>query len=370
MRMKAAVCRKPKVPVKIEEVELAAPKEKELLVKTMFTGFCHSDYSLFVGAAPFALPAIPGHEAAGIVVDIGPGVTSVQKGDHVVTSWQVSCGKCKMCVSGRTYLCRTYMGHFIAGTLLDGTSRLKDMNGEVLWHQSFVSGFAEYMVVPEDAAIKMSKDLPLDQACLLGCCVPTGFGAVYNTAQVKPGDSVAIWGIGGVGLNTVQGASLRGANPIIAVDLEGSREAIAREFGATHFIDSSKEDPVPKVQELTEGGADFVFEVTGDPGAIEQVYWALGVGGKHIQIGIAPVKEMVSLQVTFTPAHHRDMIGSLYGDINARHHVSMLADMVRKGKYISLSKLITRKFALEEINDVCSAMASRQVTGRWVCAFD
>jgi S-(hydroxymethyl)glutathione dehydrogenase/alcohol dehydrogenase len=370
MKMKAAVCREPNVPVTIEEVELDPPKDRELLVKTMFTGFCHSDYSLIKGFSPFIIPTVVGHEAAGVVVGVGPGVTSVQEGDHVVTTWQVSCGKCKLCVSGRTNLCRTYMNNFIAGTLTDGTSRLKDSRGQVLWHQAYVSGFAEYMVVPEEAAIKVSKDLPLDQACLLGCCVPTGFGAVYNTAQVKPGDSVAVWGVGGVGLNVLQGAKLQSANPVIAVDLEGGKEAMAREFGATHFIDASKEDPVPRVQELTDGGADFIFEVTGDPGAIRQVYWAMGAGGKQVQIGVAPVQEAVSLPIAFTPAQQRDIIGSLYGGVNAPRYVPILADMVLTGKYIDLNRLITKKFRIEEINDVCEAMARREILGRWVCRFD
>lgn len=369
MKMKAVVCRKPNVMPQIEEVRLAPPKGKELLVKTMFTGFCHSDFSLVMGAAPFALPTVIGHEAAGVVIDVGEGVSSIKKGDHVIASWQVSCGKCKMCISGRTFLCRTYMPNFIAGTLLDGTSRLTDSDGKTLWHQGYVSGFAEYMVVPEDAAINVRKDLALDQACLLGCCVPTGFGAVYNTAQLKPGDSVAVWGVGGVGLNVIQGAKLRGAFPIIAVDLEGNKESIAREFGATHFINSSIEDPVPKVQEITGGGADYIFEVSGDSGAIRQVYWALGIGGKHIQIGVAPVHEMVPLQLSFTPAQHRDLIGSIYGDINAKLHVPMLADMVAEGRYIDLKKLITRKFRVEDINNVIDAMAKRQIMGRWVCDF-
>ena len=369
MKMKAAVNRAVGGPMTIEEVELAPPKANEVLIKTSYTGWCKSDYVVVSGRVPMPLPVVVGHEASGIIVDVGPEVTAVQKGDHVTASWAASCGKCKMCVTGREYLCLTYTPFIGKGTLLDGTSRLTDAQGKTLHHDFFVSGFAEYMVIPETNAIKLRKDLPLDQACFLGCCMPTGFGAVYNSAQVKPGNSVAVWGAGGVGLNVIQGAKVRSANPIIAVDLEGSKEAIAREMGATHFINSSKEDPVPKIQELTGGGADFVFEVTGEGGAIAQMYWAMGVDGKHIQIGVHAHDEMVPMNFTFTPAGHRHMIGCLYGDVNVHQDIPVMADMVMDGKY-NLSKLISRKFKLEQINEAYAATAKRQIIGRWVCAFD
>jgi Zn-dependent alcohol dehydrogenase len=176
--------------------------------------------------------------------------------------------------------------------------------------------------------------------------------------------------MGGIGLNVVQGAKLRGATPIIAVDLEGSKEAIAREFGATHFINSSKEDPVPKVQELTNGGADFVFEAAGEIGSIAQVYWAMGIGGKQIQIGIHSMHDTVPLSLSFTPPHNRDIIGTLYGGVHTHQDLPKIADMIMDGTYINLNKLITKKFKLEQINDVYGAMTKRQIIGRWVCAFD
>ncbi len=259
MKMKAAVLREFGKPVTIEEVHLAPPKEKEVLVRTAFTGFCQSDLHFLRGRVNFGLPGVIGHEAAGVVEEIGPGVTSVRKGDHVVTTWLVPCGTCPECVNGQAYICRKSVEIFHLGLLPDGTSRLTDSKGRQLGHQTFVSGFAEYMVVPEAGAVKVSDDLPLDQACFLGCCLPTGFGAVYNGAGVKPGESVAIWGMGGVGLNVVRGAKLRSAYPIIGIDLEGHKEAIAREFGVTHFINSSKEDPVPIVKELTGGGAKYTW---------------------------------------------------------------------------------------------------------------
>jgi Zn-dependent alcohol dehydrogenase len=282
MKMKAAVAREFNKPVIIEEVELAPPKEKEVLVKTAYCGFCHSDLSTLNGTIAFPLPMVIGHEASGVVLDVGPGVNSLKKGDHVVGTWQIACGHCPECTNGWGNNCRTSMAAVSEGMLLDMTSRLTDSKGNRLNHSCYISGFAEYMVIPEESAIKIRDDMPLEQACFLGCCIPTGFGAVINVAHVKPGQSVAIWGMGGVGLNVVQGAKLRGAYPIIGVDLEGSKEAIAREFGVTHFINSSKEDPVPIIKELTNGGSHFCFEAIGDSGAGVQAYWSLRLRGKFI----------------------------------------------------------------------------------------
>jgi S-(hydroxymethyl)glutathione dehydrogenase/alcohol dehydrogenase len=366
MKIKAAVLREYNEPISIEEIELAPPKEKEVLVKTAYTGFCHSDYSFIIGAFKFPIPLVLGHEASGVVEDVGPGVTSVKKGDHVVAAWMCPCGHCPECVSGRGHICRKSHEHHSAGTLLDGTSRLTDAKGNRLNHQTLVSGFAEYMVIPEIGTIKIRDDMPLDQACFLSCCVPTGFGAVYNVAGVKPGDSVAIWGMGGVGLNVVRGAKLRSAYPIIGVDLEGSKEAIAREFGATHFINNSKEDPVPIIQELTGGGARYCFEAIGDPGAITQAVWALSLGGQLTQIGITPEVEMTGLPLAYFPPHCKSVVGTLYGNIRTHEDIPTFADMAMKGDII-LDKLISKKFKVEEINQVVETMRKRQIIGRWVC---
>ncbi len=366
MKMKAAVLREFGKPVTIEEVHLAPPKEKEVLVRTAFTGFCQSDLHFLRGRVNFGLPGVIGHEAAGVVEEIGPGVTSVRKGDHVVTTWLVPCGTCPECVNGQAYICRKSVEIFHLGLLPDGTSRLTDSKGRQLGHQTFVSGFAEYMVVPEAGAVKVSDDLPLDQACFLGCCLPTGFGAVYNGAGVKPGESVAIWGMGGVGLNVVRGAKLRSAYPIIGIDLEGHKEAIAREFGVTHFINSSKEDPVPVVKELTGGGAKYTFEVIGDPGAVLQACWAIALGGKHIQIGICPPTEMTPIPLTFLTAHCNSIVGTQYGMIQTHRDIPTFAAMALRGELL-LDKLVTKKFKVEDINDVAEAMKQRQILGRWVC---
>jgi S-(hydroxymethyl)glutathione dehydrogenase/alcohol dehydrogenase len=370
MKMKAAVCREYNQPLRIEEVELAPPKDHEVLVKTMYTGFCHTDWTAITGGLGFPIPLVIGHEAAGIVQEVGPGVTSVKPGDHVVATWMVACGKCDMCTSGRGHICSTSHAKHPTGGLWDGTSRLTDAKGDRLNHQTFVAGFAEYMVLPEEGAIKMREDFPLDQACFIGCCVPTGFGAVFNVAHVKPGSSVAVWGMGGVGLNVVQSAKLAQARQIIGIDIEGSKQAIAEEFGVTHFIDSSKEDPVPIVQQLTGGGADYCFEVIGDPGAILQAYWGLGIGGTLVMVGIPPADTMTSLPLTFTPPHNKNILGTLYGNVRTHHDLPKLVDMIMEGRYISLDHLITKRFRLEQINDVFDAMTRHEIVGRWVCEYD
>ena len=370
MKIKSAVLRDPKKPLSIEELELDPPKEREVLVKNAFTGFCHSDLSMMNGSITMDLPHAIGHEAAGVVEAVGPGVTKLEKGDHVVPTWMIPCGKCPACLRGRGNICSGTIEYFVSGMLLDGTSRLRDKNGKMVRHNSFVSGFSSHSVVPEDGAIPISKKLPLDQACFMGCCVPTGWGAVNNTADVQAGQSVAVYGAGGVGLNVIRSAALRFANPIIVVDLEPSKEGIAREFGATHFINSSKEDPVPKIQELTGGGgAEVVFEVTGDPGAMVQCLWSTAVGGKVISVGVAPMDQTANLPTAFLPFHEKSILGCLYGSISTHLDIPKLVDLALEG-HLMTEKLITNKFRVEEINDVGQALTRREIQGRWVCEWD
>ncbi|MBI5604091.1 MAG: Zn-dependent alcohol dehydrogenase [Deltaproteobacteria bacterium] len=380
MKIKSAVLREPNKPLTIEELELAPPKEKEVLVKSAFTGFCHSDLHLMLGEIPIALPLAIGHEMAGIVEDIGPGVTKVKKGDHVVGTWMIPCGKCPQCLRGMGNICSGNFGAFLGGVLLDGTSRLTDKNGEMVRHGNFVSGFSDYTVMPEDGAIAIPKEFPLDQACFMGCCVPTGWGSVFNTAQIKPGDSVVIYGLGGVGLNILRAAVMRHANPIIAVDLEGSKKDLALDFGATHFIDNSKDDPVPIILTMTGGvqmedgnwmggGVDVAFEAIGDPGAIIQAYWSTGIGGKLVIPGITPFDQTTNLPLMLLPLHQKSILGNLYGSISTQVDIPRLINMAMK-EDLKLDKLISKKFKVEQINDVADAMVKRQINGRWVCAWD
>jgi S-(hydroxymethyl)glutathione dehydrogenase/alcohol dehydrogenase len=369
MKIKAAICRERNTPISVEEVELAPPKDDEVLVRTAYTGFCHTDWSVVTGALEFPLPLVLGHEAAGIVEEVGAAVTRLKKGDHVVATWMIPCGTCAMCTSGRGHICTTSHTLHGSGGLLDGTSRLTDADGNTLHHQIFVSGFAEYMVLPEMGAVKVIDDFPLDQAAVVSCCVPTGFGAVENVGKVRPGSSVAIWGMGGVGLNVVAAAKFRRAYPIIGVDLEGRKEKIAREMGVTHFVDSSKEDPVPFVQEVTGGGAETCFDVTGDAGAAVQAYWALAIGGTLVMVGIPPVGSLTSLPLTYTPPQNRNILGTLYGNIRTHHDLPMLMNMIQKREYYDLDTLVTGRFKLDDIQDVHDAMTRREIDGRWVCEF-
>lgn len=371
MKTKAAVTRMWNEPMTIEELELEGPKEQEVLVKVAHTGFCHSDLSGWKGIYGFdVLPVVLGHETAGIVQEVGPGVTHVKPGDHVVSCWQAPCGRCENCVSGNTHICENLLPTLGSGKLLDGTARFRDTDGSEINHALYVSGFSEYIVSPASASVKIPDELPLDQACLLGCAVGTGWGAVHRSARVQAGEAVAIWGMGGIGLNIVQGARLAGANPIIAVDLEGSKEEIARSMGATHFINSSENDPVPIIRgELTGGrGVHFVFEAIGDPGAYLQSFFTLRTGGRLMAVGVPSCRDMVSFPLFMAPFQANKIEGVLFGSLRHQIDIPRLADMALRGD-LRLDKLVTKHCKLEEINDVVDAMEKRQIVGRWVFDF-
>jgi len=369
MKIKGAVLREINKPYSIEELELAPPKEKEALVRYVYTGYCHSDLSNLLGHVEMALPLVAGHEAAGIVEEVGPGCTKLKKGDHVVATWMVPCGECPQCIRGMGNLCSGTFNHFIEGMLLDGTSRITDKNGQMVRHGNFVSGFSNYTVAPENGLIPVSKDFPLEYACLMGCCIPTGWGAVTNSANIKAGDKVVVYGLGGVGLNILRASVLRHANPIIAVDIEASKEDLAKEFGATHFICNKDEDPVPEIQEITGGGADVAFEAIGDPGAIVQAYWSVGLSGKVVIAGITPHDQTTNIPLQTLPFQQKSIIGTLYGMSSTHVDIPRLTKMLMTHD-LKLDKLVTNKFKLEDINDVAEKMLKRQIRGRWVCAWD
>lgn len=369
MKITGAVLREPNKGYSIEELELDPPKEKEALIKYLYTGYCHSDLHNLLGEIYMALPLVAGHECAGVVEEVGPGCTKIKKGDHVVGTWMVPCGECPQCRRGMGNICSGNFKNFVEGMLLDGTSRIKDKNGNMVRHGNFVSGFSNYSVVPEGGLIPVPKEFPLEYACLMGCCIPTGWGTVTNAANVQPGQSVAIWGLGGVGLNALRACVLRHANPIIAVDLEEDREDLAKEFGATHFICNSKEDPVQKIQDITGGGADFAFEAIGDPGAIIQAYWSIGPGGKVVIMGITPADQTTNLPLQVLPFGNKSIIGTLYGMISTHVDIPKLIHMAMTHD-LKLDKLVTDKFKLEDINEVAEKMHKRQIRGRWVCEFD
>ncbi len=296
-----------------------------------------------------------GHEAAGIVEEIGPEVTRLKKGDHVVGSWMAPCGECTMCLRGWGHLCTGTAGYFGEGMMFDGTSRIKDKNGKMVRHGFFVSGFSSYSIVPEVSAIPIRRDFPLKYACLMACCIPCGWGAVVNTAGVKPGDSVAIFGLGGVGLSTLRASALRHANPIITVDIEEDKGAFAMEFGATHFICNKNDDPVSLIHEITGGGVKYAFDAVGEPDAIIQAWWSLALRGKLIVLGITPYNQNNQFAFILMPVHEKSIVGSLYGSILAPADIPRLVDLATNND-MKLDRLITNEFKLEDINDVADKL--------------
>ena len=380
MKIKGVVLREANKPYTIEEMELEPPKAHEVLIRYIYAGYCHSDLHLQLGEIPIAMPLAAGHEGAGVVEEVGPGVTTVKKGDHVGVTWMIPCGVCPQCRRGMGNVCSGNFGNFLQGLLLDGTSRIKDKKGEMIRHGNFVSCFSTHSVVPETGVIPMPKEFPLQFAALMGCCVPTGWGTVNNTAKVQPGDPVAVWGLGGVGLNVLRACVMQHAYPVIAVDLEESKESLAKEFGATHFICNSKEDPVPKILQLTGGvqmpdgmwmggGVAYAFEAIGDPGAIIQAWWSTSIGGRVIVPGITPFDQTTNIPLMLLPLHQKAIMGNLYGSISTHIDIPRLVNLAMK-EDLKLDKLVTNTFKMEQINDVAEKMHKRQIMGRWVMAFD
>ena len=368
MKIKAAVLREFKKPLKIEELELADPKEKEVLVKVLACGICHSDVHIVVDEVPAPLPIILGHEMFGEVEKVGPKVTRIKPGDRVIGTWMVHCGECFQCLNGRPNLCEKYQPKVASGKLLDDTSRLTDKQGNMVNHGLFVTGWSTHTVIPESGAIPIPPHikLPPEHLCQLGCSVPTGWGVVANVANAKVGTSIAIYGCGAIGLNAIRSAALRQATPIIAIDLEESKKDLAMEMGATHFINSSKEDPVPRIQDLTGGaGVEYAIEAIGDPGAIIQAWWSIRMGGSVIIPGLTPVQETTNLPLLLLPLHGKKIIGTLYGEVKLAEDIPRLMELMATGA-LKTDKLITRKMKLEDINEAVQAMLERKIKGRWV----
>jgi len=372
MKIKAAVLRQYNVPMEIEELELAPPREHEVQVKMLACGFCHSDLSVWRGYIPQDVPMVPGHEACAVVEKIGPGVTTVKPGDRVIGCWMVPCGHCYQCRRGHPNLCDTSKVFFQNGNLLDGTSRLTDKHGKRIGLGSFVAGFATHSVMPEIGAIRVPDHikLPPEQLSQLGCSIATGWGSIVNVAQAREGNSVGVWGCGGIGLNAIRFASLRNCNPIVAIDLEPSKRNIAVEFGATHFIDSSKEDPIPLIKDLTGGeGLEFAIEATGDPGAQVQAWYGIRSNGMLVAIGITPIDSVTKLPMFYAPLHAKTIRGTLYGETHPTEDLPKLMEIMNTG-LLKTDKLVTRLIRLEDIGKAQEAIEARKVIGRWVIKYD
>jgi S-(hydroxymethyl)glutathione dehydrogenase/alcohol dehydrogenase len=357
MRVSAAVLYDVKKPVVIEDVELLEPGPHEVQVRWAANGVCHSDYHVITGDAPHPLPVVLGHEAAGVVEKVGPGVETVAPGDHVCSSYIPSCGKCSFCIGGQPTMCalRDKPRWF----MLDGTPRFRK-DGRGLHHYLQVAGYATHSVLPEESVIPIRKDAPLDVVCLVSCGVLAGAGPVFNRAKVQPGSTVAVFGCGGVGLNTIQAARLVGAGKIIAVDVMKQKLAWAEEFGATHFVDASQEDPVARVHALAgRGGVDYAFELVGMQKTMEQALLSTHRRGTCVVVGVAPAGTRLSVDPSLL-LQQRVLTGSSFGGGHQRTDVPMLIDLYMSGKY-KLDELISRRLPLSELNRAFDLMLQGEV---------
>ncbi|HBY99137.1 MAG: Zn-dependent alcohol dehydrogenase [Ardenticatenaceae bacterium] len=366
--MRAAVFYEPNTPFIIEDIELDPPGPGEALVKIAVSGVCHSDYHLVTGSTQHPLPVVAGHEGAGVVEAVGPGVTRVRPGDHVVLSWVPTCGECFYCQHGLPAQCEATIAPLWAGTLLDGTTRLSK-NGQTIYHFSGLGTFAEYAVVPQLSCVPIRRDVPLTVAALVGCAVTTGIGAALNTAQIRPGSSVVVFGCGGVGLNIIQGAALAGATTIIAVDVVPAKMDLARQFGATHMVNSREVDAQRAIEELTAGrGADYALEASGVPAVQRLAYDAIRRGGTVTYVGIGPHDAVVPLPAGRLPREDKTLKGSYYGGANPQRDMPMILDLYAAGR-LKLDELISRRYPLAAINEAFAAMLSGEVA-RGVIIFD
>ena len=351
MDIRAAVAHKAGAPLTIETVQLQGPKTGEVLVEIKATGICHTDEFTRSGSDPEGLfPAILGHEGAGVVVDVGPGVGSVKKGDHVIPLYTPECRQCEYCLSGKTNLCQAIRTTQGQGVMPDGSSRFS-LGGKKLFHYMGTSTFANYTVVPEIALAKIREDAPFDKVCYIGCGVTTGIGAVINTARVEPGANVVVFGLGGIGLNVVQGARLAGANMIVGVDLNPARKALAEKFGMTHFVNPKEagKDLVAHLVNLTKGGADYSFECIGNVDVMRQALECCHKGwGVSVIIGVAGAGQEIKTR-PFQLVTGRVWKGTAFGGAKGRRDVPKIVDWYMEGK-INIDDLITHKLKLADIN--------------------
>ncbi|HVJ54058.1 MAG TPA: Zn-dependent alcohol dehydrogenase [Aliidongia sp.] len=342
--MKAAVLHAVNEPMTIEDVEIAKPGPREVLIRTAVAGICHSDLHFAEGSYPHPMPCVLGHESAGVVEAVGSDVTYVKPGDHVVTCLSVFCGHCEQCVTGHPSLCNTP-----DVKLPPGVARRLSWKGDVMHQFLNLSSFAEQMVVHEHALVKIRPDMPLDRAALMGCGVLTGVGAVFHTAQVEPGTDVAVIGCGGVGLAAINGAAIAGANRIIAIDTLPAKLELAKKLGATDVINAKEVDPVKQVRELTGGGVRYSFECLGAKLTAEQSFAMLGRGGAATVVGMIPVGVKIELRGSDFLAE-RKIQGSLMGSNRFRVDMPRLIDFYLRGQ-LQLDHLISGHIALKDIND-------------------
>ncbi|MGB5290449.1 MAG: S-(hydroxymethyl)glutathione dehydrogenase/class III alcohol dehydrogenase [Lysobacterales bacterium] len=357
MKSRAAVAIKAGQPLEITEIDVQGPKAGEVLVRMVATGVCHTDAFTLSGEDPEGIfPSVLGHEGGGVVEEVGAGVTSVKPGDHVIPLYTPECGKCSFCTSGKTNLCQAIRLTQGKGLMPDGTSRFS-MNGETLYHYMGTSTFSEYSVMPEISVAKINKQAPLDKVCLLGCGITTGIGAVLNTAKVEPGASVAVFGLGGIGLSVVQGAVMAGASRIMAVDLNEDKFEMARMLGATDFVNPSKYDkPIQDViVDLTDGGVDYSFECIGNTNVMRAALECCHKGwGESVIIGVAGAGQEISTR-PFQLVTGRVWRGTAFGGVRGRSELPGYVDNYMAGK-INIDDMVTHTMGLEDINKAFDLM--------------
>ena len=357
MKVKAAVARSAGKPLSIETVDLDGPRAGEVLVEIKATGVCHTDAYTLSGADPEGLfPAILGHEGAGIVAEVGAGVTSVKVGDRVIPLYTPECRNCEYCLSGKTNLCQAIRVTQGQGVMPDGTSRFS-IDGQKLYHYMGTSTFANYTVLPEIAVAKIREDAPFDKVCLIGCGVTTGIGAVINTAKVEPGSNVVVFGLGGVGLNVIQAARMVGANMIVGVDLNPNKREMAQKFGMTHFVNPREVegDLVPYLVDLTKGGADYSFECIGNINVMRQALECCHKGwGVSVIVGVAGAGQEISTR-PFQLVTGRVWKGTAFGGAKGRTDVPKIVDWYMDGK-IDIDSLVTQVMPIDKINEAFDLM--------------
>jgi S-(hydroxymethyl)glutathione dehydrogenase / alcohol dehydrogenase len=349
MKVKAAVAFAAGKPLEIHSVDLDGPQAGEVLVEIKASGVCHTDEFTRSGADPEGLfPAILGHEGAGVVIEVGPGVTSVKKGDHVIPLYTPECRQCKSCLSRKTNLCTAIRATQGKGVMPDGSSRFS-MNKQNIFHYMGCSTFSNFTVLPEIALAKIREDAPFDKVCYIGCGVTTGIGAVMNTAKVEAGANVVVFGLGGIGLNVIQGARMVGAGMIVGVDINPAREAMARKFGMTHFINPQGKDVVAEIVEMTKGGADYSFECVGNVELMRQALECCHRGwGVSVIIGVAGSGQEIRTR-PFQLVTGRVWKGTAFGGARGRTDVPKIVDWYMEGR-INIDDLITHTMPVEDIN--------------------
>ena len=345
-KSKAVLCRELDKPVIVEEIEVEAPRRSEVMIQVSACGVCYSDLSATNGTIPFPLPLVLGHEGAGVIVEVGEGVTEFKAGDHVVSSFVSMCGRCRYCVTGRPELCDQASKALY--TLPDGSTRTRDAAGNPLNVFSACGVMAEYATLHVDNVVKIRENIPLDRAALVSCGVMTGVGAVFNTARVLAGSSAVVFGAGGVGLNAIQGCAIAGATTIIAVDTQDHKLEMAKSFGATHTLNAKKEENIVRsLKKLTGGGPDYAFECIGLGSVVADAYRALRKGGTAVVIGVARAEDTTSIRTASLTFEEKTLTGSYFGSARPRADFPMLIEMYRSGK-LKLDELITRTYPIDQ----------------------